>query len=498
MNIKVKIYSCYQRTYLPICNRILTLLYGKDIDLNNVNIDIEDISENQTKNIQAQRRVSENSIYKGRIIRIYEDDVFKHIIGVSNTNYDKDREYEFKEGNSNKGNSVYGKNNYHANTYLKQGINQIFKYYFENKQTADLAFYLLDTDKNVNYPNNLYNSLSYRELETIGFKVLNITDIDFKEYEEKCNSKINYSNLKFASFNKYLRDIAYISERNRGNVPSFLQCEESEMIDEEGNSSYMTEKYTYTFKALSAQQYDSLLKCWCLKVLADKENTKIEFNLGKQYFAYDSEEKKVAEKLSKPVKEIFDLAGLNIEYATTEKFMNEKAKADDTYLRFKGENEIRNQPLFRNNIRRKGIPTECVICGEDDSKLLDAAHLWEINQIKKSTQKEINQFISKNNLKETIQSSSEYSNESFYKKYYLANSGDNGVWLCKNHHKQFDLNYYCFESGYGKVVLKFDNQATELKFKKELKNQKLSKEILTKLTKSFLSKRQISFNVKNK
>lgn len=495
MNIKVKIYSCYQRTYLPICNRILNLLYGEKVNLNNVVIEVEDTTENNTKNIQAQRRVNESSIYKGRIIKIYEGNVLKHIVGLSNTNYDEDREYEFKKGDSNKKISMYGKENYHANTYLKQGINQIFKFYFENNQTADLSFYLLDTDKNVNYPNNLYNSLSYRELETIGFKVLNIDDINFTEYEEKCNSKINRNNLKFASFNKYLRDIAYISDRNTGNVPSFLQCEEVETIDKYGNSSYMTEKYTYTFKSLSAQQYDSLLKCWCLKVLADMENTQIEFRLGKQYFSFDSNEQRIAEELSYPVKEIFDLANLDIQYETTEEFMNERIKQDNTYLKYKEVNEIRNQPLFRNNIRKKGIPTECVICGADDPKLLDAAHLWEVNQIKNSTLRQVNDFIRVNSLEEIIQLSSEFSGELFYKKYYLANSGDNGVWLCKNHHKQFDLNYYCFESEYGKVILKFDNPVTALKFEEELKNKKLPQEILTKLTKSFLCMRQLAFKL---
>ncbi len=491
MKIKVKIYSCYKRTYEPICNRILKFLYGEEVNLENVNIDIEDTSENNTKNIQAQRKVTKNSIYKGRIIRVFEDDVLKHIIGISNTNYDEDRKYEFTKGKSNKSISRYGVPGYHANTYLKQGINEIFKFYFENKETADLSFYLLDTDKNVNYPNNLYNSLSYRELETIGFKVLNIGDIDFSEYEKKCNSKINPNNLKFASFNKYLRDIAYISNRNTGNIPSFLQCEEIEKTDEEGNVNFMTEQYTYTFKALSAQQYDSLLRCWCLKVLADKENTKIEFKLGKQYFAYESEEKRIADKLSRQVKKIFELANLNITYKTTEEFIDERRKADNTYLRYKEVNEIRNQKLFRNNIRKKGIPTECAICGENDANLLDAAHLWEVNKLKSSTIKEINEFIRINNLQEMIDLSSEYSGEFFYKKYYLANSGDNGVWLCKNHHKQFDLNYYYFDSKYGKVILKFDNSVTALKFKEDMKKEGLAEEILTPLTKSFLYKRQI-------
>lgn len=93
------------------------------------------------------------------------------------------------------------------------------------------------------------------------------------------------------------------------------------------------------------------------------------------------------------------------------------------------------------------------------------------------------------------QLSSEFSGEFFYKKYYLVNSGDNGVWLCKNHHKQFDLNYYCFESEYGKVILQFDNPVTALKFEEELKNEKLPQEILTELTKSFLCMRQLAFNL---
>lgn len=227
----------------------------------------------------------------------------------------------------------------------------------------------------------------------------------------------------------------HISTKNRGNEPSFLQCEEIETIDENGETNFMTEKYIYNFKALSAQQYDSLIKCWCLKVLADKEKTEIEFRLGKQYFDFEAEKKKVAETLSKRVKEIFELADLNIEYTTTEEFMNERKKADNTYLRYKEANEIRNQTLFRNNLRKKGIPTECAICGEDDARLLDAAHLWEISKIKNSTTKQLNDFIKVNNLQEIIKESSEYGEEKFYKKYYLANSGDNGVWLCKNHHK---------------------------------------------------------------
>lgn len=491
MKIEMKVYSCYQRTYIPVCERIINLLYDYSVNFEDVIITIDDTSERHKKNIQSQRRVTDNSIYKGRIIRIYEDDELKHIVGLSNTNFDEDRKLEFNFGKSNKSILNYGGDDYHANTYLKQGINQILKFYLKNQEYADLSFYLLDTDKNKNYPNNLYNSLSYRELETIGFKILNIEDIDFSEYERQCNSKINKSNIRFSSFNKYLRDIAYISNKNSGNTPSYLQCDEREFVDENGNNSYMTEKYTYIFKALSAQQYDSLLRCWCLKKLADKEHTEIEFKLAKQYFAFGSKVKKESKELSAPVREIFELANLNIKYTTTEDFINETQKADNTYLRYKLKNEIRNQTLFRNNIRKKGIATECAVCGEDDTKLLDAAHLWQVSQIKNTSLKDINKFIKLNNLENIIKFSSEkYSGEYFYKKYFLTNSGDNGIWLCKNHHKQFDLDYYCFESKYGKIVLKFDTDETKNKFLKDLKSENLSNKILTPLTKSFLQARQ--------
>lgn len=494
MSIKVEIYSCYEKTYKPIINNVLSLLYCRQFSECDYVLEIKDTSDGGRKNIQAQRRVNNNSIYKGRIISVFENNQLKHIVGVSNTNYDEDREYEFRQGKSNKDVSQYGCGNYHANTYLLQGINQIFKYYFDNKTSADLSFYLLDLDKGQNYPNNLFNALSYRELETIGFRVLNKSDVDFSEYKTQCRSQINTNNLKFPSFNKFLVDIAHISKKNSGNTPSFLQCDEKEVLGEDGESAYLTEKYTYTFKALSAQAYDSLLRCWCLKVLADQEGTDIEFKLGKQYFAYDLEERRISDSLTGPVVEIFRLANLNIEYTTNEQFMDEKAKADNTYLRYKSDDNIRNQTLFRNNIRRKGIPCECAVCGESDSKLLDAAHLWEINSIKASPLREINEFVKTNKIAEIIEKSSEYSAEFFYKKYYLANSGDNGVWLCKLHHKMFDLNYYCFDALYGNFLLEFPTQEATLKFKEAQKQDNLPTEILTPLTKAFLGKRQIAFS----
>jgi len=495
VNIKVKIYSCYKLTYSCIYKKILKYYYGKDFDVNSAILEIEDISENNKLNIQSQRNKSN---YVARTIRIYENNILKHIIGLSNTNYDLDKKIEFDLGLSKKGKSTYGVNNYHANTFSKQGINKIFDFYFENKATADLKFYILDTDKPLNTPNNLYNTLSYRELETIGFKILNIDEIDFSNYENQCHSKLNKTNLSFSSFNKYINDIAYISRKNSSNIPSFLQCEEKYVIDKEGNRSYMIEKYTYTFKSLSAQGYDSLIRIWCMKTLADKEKTKIEFILGKQYFAFEEQKQKIAYKFTNPIIQTLNKANIKIEYLTNEAFMEEKEKVDNTYIKHRNENKLRNQNLFRNNIRKKGIPMECSVCGNDNSIILDAAHIWEVKAIENAPAKEINDFIKIYDLDDLIDKSSKYKNELFFKKYSLINSGENGIWLCTNHHRLFDKNYYCFETKDGKILLHFNKASDALEFSEEMEKynyKEIQSSILSKATKAFIKKRQYSIAI---
>jgi hypothetical protein len=488
--VKVKIFSCYKKTYTPLINKIIKLIYNDQ----NVNycLEVLDISDNGKRNIQSQRSLTQ---YITRTVMVYENNVLVHIVGMSNTNYDLDKKFEFDNGKSIKTVDAYGKNDYHANTYLKQGINRIFQLYFDNKNTADLSFYLLDTDKNVNYPNNLYNTLSYRELETIGFKILNINEIDFTEYEDTCRSQVNANNLSFPSFSKYIKDIAYISKKNTGNTPSFLVCDELQTINEDGTYTYSTERYKYTFKALSAQGYDNLIRMWCMKVLADEEKTDIEFILGKQYFAYDQVEKRISDKLTGPIISLFKEAGIKIEYLTNEEFMDEVIKADSVYERYKLNNELRNQTLFRNNIRKKGIPVECAVCGEDNPVLLDAAHIWEVNAIKSASTQTINNFIRINELEELLNNESSHHSEIFFKKYSLVNSGENGIWLCKNHHKLFDENYYCFDSEDGKILLHFEDAADALEFANQIEYEKLDNKVLTKATKAFLAQRQLVFTI---
>lgn len=487
MRIKVKIYSCYQLTYTQFYMDIVNRIYP-NVNANEVELVIEDISANGIRTIQSQRSLSQ---YVTRTVRIYEDDKLVHIVALSNTNFDLDKKYERELDPSKK--YVYGSPACHGNTYLKQGSPAIFNLYFDEKENGvDLSFYLLDVEQS--YPHNLFNILSYRELSTMGFKILNIDKINFSQYNATGCRLSNSANISFPSFNKYMNDIAMISRRNSGNIPSYLQCQEHLVCNDDNTESYYTDKYIYTFKALSAQGYDSLFRTWCMKVLADKEGTDIEFRLGKQFFNYDAEEMSVSSDLTRPILKTFENAGIIIEYTTNNEFMIERNMEEDAYLNAKNRHDPRNQNLFRNNIRKKGIPTSCIICGNDNPSVLKAAHLWEVSSIKNADAHEINNFLKINNLYDLIDQQNKHKDELFFKKYCLTNSGDNGIWLCGNHHDLFDKNYYCFESGTGTVLLHFTDERQALNFLNETVNEgKIPQAVLTKATKAFLVQRNIAF-----
>lgn len=96
----------------------------------------------------------------------------------------------------------------------------------------------------------------------------------------------------------------------------------------------------------------------------------------------------------------------NVEVANLD-FALEHAEGDE-------QGGIRNQPLFiRNLLERFGVH-RCMFCGEDNEILIQGAHIWDIWQIR---------------LDNTI---------NFEQRRTHANHGENGLWLCRTHHAQFD------------------------------------------------------------
>ena len=101
---------------------------------------------------------------------------------------------------------------------------------------------------------------------------------------------------------------------------------------------------------------------------------------------------------------IEELANVNL---TNLEFDIERAGDDE-------ERDIRNQAVFIRNLLERFGTHCCTFCGEDNEILVQGAHIWDIWQIR---------------LDNTI---------NFEQRRIHANHGENGLWLCRTHHAQFD------------------------------------------------------------
>lgn len=499
MNIIVKTFSCNYETYKRVFKDVVTRVYKKNnVDIGNSNIILEKV-DISGKDIYAQRS---NPLHS-RTLSIYEDGELKYIVGLSNTNYDYDKQKEVDEKG---GKYVFGKDNYHANTYIPQGINNIFEYYFDLKKdhkNLKLYFYLLDTDQS--YASNKTSLINYRKLATIGYEILNLDCVSFNNIKSLGFSlSENIDDIKYVSFNKLANDLLSVSKKNSWNKPSYIKCvdenydilKDNEFEDEEGFKDLSKLKYIYTFKGLSAEQYDSFLNIWALSLLAEQENKTLEFLFVPETYNFrlnQASGEKITKDIGKPLKRVIEKAGLNIVYETTDEVLQQMEKEKTQYETAKANGIIRNQELFKNNIRAKGIETKCYLCGCEVEEILEAAHLWGVSEIKNSDANKINNVLKIECMKDLIDKDDEHSNESFYKKYMLANSGDNGIWLCANHHDLFDRNYYCFDSEFGKILVKKDVDIMIKNFLALSEYDKLLKDVMTDKTKVFLGERENMF-----
>jgi len=77
------------------------------------------------------------------------------------------------------------------------------------------------------------------------------------------------------------------------------------------------------------------------------------------------------------------------------------------------DNSLRS-PRFTYNLLERLGPKKCALCGCEIPELVAGAHIWPVAAIKRETRYSIEEMIE------------------------FATDGDNGVWLCENHHKMLD------------------------------------------------------------
>ena len=137
------------------------------------------------------------------------------------------------------------------------------------------------------------------------------------------------------------------------------------------------------------------------------------------------------------------------------------------------ENNSFRSPRFISNLLNKLGSKKCSLCDCDIPEIIQGAHIWPVSDIKKSEHLSINE-----RLDEAI-------------------DGDNGLWLCQNHHKLFD-SHLIFISEDRNVY--FDNSLLDGRaeyLKSITKNVSLPEEFCNENFLAYLNKRNILLEQEN-
>lgn len=166
------------------------------------------------------------------------------------------------------------------------------------------------------------------------------------------------------------------------------------------NSTYITKStvrnYDIYGKTYGANKYETSLICYALSILAKKEQ---------KITLYEVLEKDLKELPESSLSVIKSMGIISV--VATDLQLEKKV--------FEENNSLRSPRYIYNLLNRLG-KKHCAMCGCEIPEIIQGAHIWPVAMIKKQ------------------------GNISFEEKLQHATSGDNGLWLCENHHKLFDQN----------------------------------------------------------
>lgn len=173
------------------------------------------------------------------------------------------------------------------------------------------------------------------------------------------------------------------------------------------NSSYVTKEKSKEIevygKTYGANKYDAAMLSFTSTILAKKNNQHITL-----YEILDGNLK----HMPKSSLETLELMGNTDVISTNLEFEKNQ---------FETNNSLRSPRYKVNLLDRIGIK-HCPLCHCEIPEIIQGAHVWPVSQIKKQPL-------------------------TYEEQFFHAISGENGIWLCENHHKLFDEN-----------IIRFDNQ----------------------------------------
>lgn len=137
---------------------------------------------------------------------------------------------------------------------------------------------------------------------------------------------------------------------------------------------------------------------------------------------------------------------------------------------FETNNSLRS-PTYLYNLLEKLGDKKCSLCDCEIPQIIQGAHIYPVASIKRA-----------NNINQD-------------RKLELAIDGDNGIWLCNNHHKLFDINILYIASD-GRLKQKTELEINHEEYIRDITiNRQLSPDILTPTFIDYLNKRNRNLNV---
>lgn len=224
--------------------------------------------------------------------------------------------------------------------------------------------------------------------------------------------------------------------KNKGNASSYVTVDENNTLQIFG-------------KTYGANKYETILLC-----LAIHEITPYLMEL------YEIQEGDL-KQLPRDARNVILSLGIDV---ITSDLVLERAEFET--------NDSLRSPTYIYNLLEKLGEKKCSLCDCEIPQIIQGAHIWPVASIKR---------VNNINLNTKIQH---------------AIDGDNGLWLCSNHHKLFDINILYIESD-GRLKYKTNIEQNHEDYLRNFTlNSRLSNIILTPKLIDYLDKRNRNLNSK--
>ncbi|QIB70278.1 HNH endonuclease [Aminipila butyrica] len=266
------------------------------------------------------------------------------------------------------------------------------------------------------------------DYQILMYRLMHTVGCQFLNADAVLSAKIGaYTSVEDIMFNRRIN-----TGKNRSNNSTYITKSGPLQIDIYG-------------KTYGANKYETSMICYALSMLRKKEHT---------ITLYEILEGDLKELPEASLNVIRSMGA--IEIVATDRTLEKKVFEENNSLR---------SPSYIYNLGRKLGEKHCTFCNCEIPSIIQGAHIWPVAEIKKEVLL------------------------SFDEKLTHATNGENGLWLCENHHKLFDDNILRLNKN-GQLYYADGIEANQVVYLDEItKVKQLKDEIMTTQFEEYIRKR---------